>query len=96
MFNCLYPCVTNVNVKTFPYELCCLFPLYSWLQSFIVEILIWLCFGGVMVSIIVEILGSSLITLYAGNGCNNNAWCVFDKMSQKDCIVPLMRKIDVL
>ena len=37
-------------------------------------------------SIIVEILGSSLIALYAGNGCNNNAWCVFDKMSQKSAL----------
>ena len=46
-----------------------------------------------MVSIIVEILGSSLIALYAGNGCNNNAWCVFDKMSQKNCIAPLWGKL---
>ena len=36
--------------------------------------------------IIVEIIGSSLIILYAGNGCNNNAWCVFDKMSQKSAL----------
>ena len=28
-------------------------------------------------------LGSSLITLYARSTCNNNAWCVFDKMPKK-------------
>ena len=27
----------------------------------------------------VECVCSSLITLYAGSGCNNNAWCVNDK-----------------
>jgi hypothetical protein len=32
-------------------------------------------------------VGSSLITLDAKSCCNNNAWCVFDKMPRKDYVM---------